>query len=402
MATFLPQAQINVKNRLLDLTGLNHGIDQVGATLRDSRMRENQAVVGTKLASGDYSGAAQSAGAMGDTRQAMGIKQFSTQQQNAEEDKARRLAMKTAGIIQNYIDPIKDPAQRSAAIGRLVTSHPGMLPQLQQAGVDIKNPEAVVSYLKAEASQYVQPMDKQKHDAQMALFRAQTNAANASASQRQARVLTPEDRAQLAQQYGIEPGSPAFQSYVLTGKVGRDEPLTATDRKAILEADKEVTKFDNILSSLDRALELNKDAWSGSYAGSVASARNAWGLGNKNTKATEEFNMIMSRQAIADMAESLKGATTDRELFKFIELAGDSSLPMDLRENYIKQARAKIDRLRNLYSRQADQIRGGSYYKPQSGPQSVPRIGPNDKAVFDALPSGAKFIDPDGKPRFKP
>jgi len=32
----------------------------------------------------------------------------------------------------------------------------------------------------------------------------------------------------------------------------------------------------------------------------------------------------------------------------------------------------------------------------------VVKLGPDDKALFDSLPSWARFIDPDGKERVKP
>lgn len=47
---------------------------------------------------------------------------------------------------------------------------------------------------------------------------------------------------------------------------------------------------------------------------------------------------------------------------------------------------------------------GPGYAAPEiyKNDQSLPRLGRNDKAKFDALPSGAEFIDPDGVKRKKP
>lgn len=172
-----------------------------------------------------------------------------------------------------------------------------------------------------------------------------------------------EARKKIAADLGLVPGSPAYQSYTATGKMGRDETVTAGDRKAIREADKEVVDYDLALAQLNKALELNKTAGSGFGNETFSNIRNKTGFQNPQSLAAGNLQNILSTEAIKNMSETLKGASTDREMFKFIELAGDVSLAPELRQQYLEAAVRKMQAHRALAARQSNEIRGGDYYK---------------------------------------
>lgn len=188
-------------------------------------------------------------------------------------------------------------------------------------------------------------------------------------------------RKRIATDLKLAPGSPAYQSYVATGKMGRDETVTAGDRKAIREADKEVVDYDLALGQLNKALELNKTAGSGFFNDMTSTFRNKTGASNPQSLAAGHLQNILSTEAIKNMSETLKGASTDREMFKFIELAGDVSLPPELRKEYLEAAVRKMQSHRALAARQSNEIRGGDYYKAP------------DKAEAGGAPAAAP-VDP--------
>jgi hypothetical protein len=76
-------------------------------------------------------------------------------------------------------------------------------------------------------------------------------------------------REQALQARGLDPKDPRNQQFVLTGKFPREDaqPLTATDKKAILEADDAVMAATNVIGNLQKIKELSKKAYEGPLAG---------------------------------------------------------------------------------------------------------------------------------------
>jgi len=74
-----------------------------------------------------------------------------------------------------------------------------------------------------------------------------------------------EQRKRAAQSLGMTPDHPAYQSYVATGKMPREDaqPLTATDKKAILEADESVQSNRAVIDALNEARKISPDTYTG-------------------------------------------------------------------------------------------------------------------------------------------
>lgn len=188
---------------------------------------------------------------------------------------------------------------------------------------------------------------------------------------------TPEGRASVAAQYGLEPGSDAFQSFVLTGKLPREDQqsLTATDKKAILEADDKVATNQAVKKALEEALKLNDQANEGWFAGMRAT------LGNnlpdlmvpdfisspESSAATTNLDNAVVGQALTQLKAVFGGNPTEGERKILLDLQGSSSQPKAVRKEIFDRAMRAADARLAINQREAEQLRGGTYYKPGGG-----------------------------------
>ena len=113
----------------------------------------------------------------------------------------------------------------------------------------------------------------------------------------------------------------------------------------------------------------------------------------------------MQGEAIKQMAETLKGATTDREMLKFIEIASNDSIAWGpAKEAAVKRVLAFTKLLQENNNETIDMVRDGTMWTGEGErPEDVdglPTIA--DDADYDNLEPGTLFIDPDGVQRRKP
>ncbi|MFZ5713036.1 MAG: hypothetical protein ACOY3N_09370 [Bradyrhizobium sp.] len=181
---------------------------------------------------------------------------------------------------------------------------------------------------------------------------------------------------------GVDPKDPKHQQYVLTGKYPREDaqPLSAADKKAIMSAEDDNAVLTGTLDTLRRAKELNSKTFTGYTAGArgwVGTALPTGGLIDPEAaKATREFNQLMSGEAIKSMSETLKGATTDREMGRFLEMLADPSTPPDIRERTIDRMLQLAERQQKINDSRINDLRGGTYYKPAAAGAEQPRLQP--------------------------
>lgn len=152
----------------------------------------------------------------------------------------------------------------------------------------------------------------------------------------------------------------------LGGKKAKgDSRSSATELKELWQSEDEIPALDGTISSLNRALELNKKTFTGVTAGVRGWAGTAIpGAGMvmdpNAAAATREFGQIMSLEAIKSMAETLKGATTDRELSQFVEILADPSTPPDIRERTITRMMTLAERQKAIKMQRVNELRGSS------------------------------------------
>lgn len=171
---------------------------------------------------------------------------------------------------------------------------------------------------------------------------------------------------------GVDPKDPKQQQFVLTGKYPREDaqPLTATDKKAIMTAEDENANLANTVDTLTRAKELNTRTFTGKSASTLGQV-GTWGIPGVNSiideqtaKNTREFGQLMTGEAVSAMSKTLKGATTDRELERFVEILADPSTPPDIRARTIDRMLKLAERQKQINDSRINDLRGGTYYKP--------------------------------------
>lgn len=212
-------------------------------------------------------------------------------------------------------------------------------------------------------------------------------------------------RKQRAQELGIPEDDPRYDSYVLTGKMPREDAqaLTATDKKAILEADELVQANSSAIDVLksviqpdDTGKSLNDKVGYGATAGAQA-----WGARNDPTggylfdqdkgAATTELDNKVLGQALGQLKATFGAAPTEGERKILVDLqASIDKTPQERKiiiDNAIKLAENRL----RFNQERADGLRGGTFYKPKNAQQGAsgyrdPMVKQSDaatKAVTD-------------------
>jgi hypothetical protein len=186
---------------------------------------------------------------------------------------------------------------------------------------------------------------------------------------------SPAGRATLARSLGIEEGSDAFNAYVMTGKLPREDQqrLTVTDKKAILEADEAVNSTEGAIVSLQRAKELSKTA----YDGATANER-AWvtsQFGSQAGEDTRELLQTVTEGALQQLKAIFGGMPTEGERKVLLEVQGSAELPQAVREKIYDRAIGLANKRLAFNKARAEELRGGTYYKPNSTQPSTSPTG---------------------------
>lgn len=190
-----------------------------------------------------------------------------------------------------------------------------------------------------------------------------------------------------AARLGLKPGSAAYQSYVLTGKMPREDqqPLTASDKKAILEADDAVVSAETAIGNLKAAKDLSAKA----YAGPLASER-GWAMsavGGEAGLATRELDNLVTTNALGQLKAIFGAAPTEGERKILLDIQGSSNLPHILRVKIYDRANQLAERRLEINRDRAADLRNQVYYKPGSGPQGDGSAPSRSASPSRALPA---------------
>lgn len=207
------------------------------------------------------------------------------------------------------------------------------------------------------------------------------------------RAFTPEDKKETPQEQmaqreqaliarGIDPKDPRNQQFILTGKFPREDaqPLTATDKKFIEEADDAVFASRNAITALNAAKKLSRPANSGWLA-----TERAW-LGNNlpdylvpdfisspdSSDATVNYSNIVLGQALSQLKAIFGAAPTEGERKVLLELQASVDKPDKIRQQILDRAIELAQSRLQYYQERADSLRGGVFYKPDYKPAYKP------------------------------
>jgi hypothetical protein len=199
-----------------------------------------------------------------------------------------------------------------------------------------------------------------------------------------------ESRKAAAAAAGLKPGDAGYQGFILTGKMPREDmgPLSATDKRAILEADEGVLAANTAIEALRTAKRLSPQAlggWGASARGSVANNLPDWLVPDgmvaspQQGQSTAELENVVTSQALAQLKSIFGAAPTEGERKILMEIQGSIGQPDNVRQKIYDRGIAMAEKRLGFNQQRANELRGGDYYKPQdrrSGGQSQPQQAP--------------------------
>ena len=175
---------------------------------------------------------------------------------------------------------------------------------------------------------------------------------------------------------GLAPGSPEYKEFMAKGG---DKPLTIVDKKAILEAEDKLSLNRNSIKLLDQAIGMNRNAYSGPFASSRGYAASIFG--SERGETTQNLENIIQSQALNSLRDVFGGNPTEGERNVLLELQGSMNQAPNVREEIWKRAKDLAGIRLKKNEDEANQIRGGTYYKPGGGSSGA--------ESFSNVPSGA-------------
>lgn len=210
-----------------------------------------------------------------------------------------------------------------------------------------------------------------------------------------------EERKRAAISSGLKEGDPAFQTYILTGKMPRkdQQALTAVDKKAILDADEMVQINTSAIDSLKKAKDLSASANAGFSSGlraTLGANLPDWMVPDQvsspdSSEATQNFDNAIVGQALTQLKAIFGGAPTEGERAILLQLQGSSNLQPAVREAIIDRAIQAAERRLQFNKERSDSLRGGTFYKSQV-PSAANTIQPNlAQPNIGVTKSGVKF-----------
>lgn len=211
-------------------------------------------------------------------------------------------------------------------------------------------------------------------------------------------------RKETAQQH-----NETIKELAATKKPNEKTPLSPTAQKELFEADDAVNASRNVVSSLTKALEINDKAFDGGTAGTRSKILGYVPGKFEGEDATVELNNIVTGQALEQLRAVFGGMPTEGERKILLEVQGSVNMKADQRKDIYERAITMAKRREEQNAQKAKQLREGSFFTPNGGPVAPTQAAPSSvppkiasDADYNALPSGAVFIGPDGKQRKKP
>lgn len=179
-------------------------------------------------------------------------------------------------------------------------------------------------------------------------------------------------RKEIAEQNGLKPGTKEYQSYVFDGQLPGDQRATATELKEKWSSEDELGALAQQEKMLREALTLVDGMYSGAGAGVLGTIGEMGGANvglfdKDKVDATQRYKQIMTQQAIEAMSNTLKGASTDFEMNKFLEIIADPSASADRKKEALNSLLGFVETKRGILSRRVGELGGTDPSAPQGG-----------------------------------
>jgi hypothetical protein len=179
-----------------------------------------------------------------------------------------------------------------------------------------------------------------------------------------------------AARIGLKPGDPRYQTFVLTGKMPREDaqPLSATDKKAILEADESVLAGETAIKALETARQLSPRAMSGFGSSFRAAIGNRLPdmlvpdmiAGKQASQDTAVYENLVMGQALSQLKSIFGAAPTEGEREMLMKLQASVNEPDNVRQQILGNAIELANKRLAFQRQRATELRGGDFYKPEA------------------------------------
>ena len=169
----------------------------------------------------------------------------------------------------------------------------------------------------------------------------------------------PQPPQQPGQQPGARPGMIPLTDPKPAG------PLSPATQKAILQADENIQAGQQVIASMERALEINDIAMSGPGAETQGYITSLWG--DKAGVATEELKNIVLTQALSQLKLVFGALPTEGERKILIEIQGSVTQSPEVRRGIYQRAMEAAAKRMEFNRQRAEGLRSGAYFEPEYG-----------------------------------
>jgi GH24 family phage-related lysozyme (muramidase) len=177
---------------------------------------------------------------------------------------------------------------------------------------------------------------------------------------------------------GGNPNDPQNRAFILSGRMPREDqqPLTATDKKFIEEADDMVFASRNAITALKDAKKLSPRAH-GFPGAATMSGIIAPIAGEGKFQNTVELDNIVTTNSLSQLKAIFGGAPTEGERKVLLDIQGSSGQPDAVRQKIYDRAIQLAERRLEFNTKRAAELRGGTFYKSGGG-QRPAEAAPDD------------------------
>jgi len=151
------------QNAVLDVRGFGNALGEFGTAMKERGERQQNALIGGKLAAGDYAGGASEAFRLGKLDTGLGIQKFKTAQDTAAEERQTKLIQRMAGLAEDARNE-KDPARQADKFKKFMAI-PGVMNALPEAYR--ADPHAALGYIVSSAYPK-DPLERRKTESDIA------------------------------------------------------------------------------------------------------------------------------------------------------------------------------------------------------------------------------------------
>jgi hypothetical protein len=177
--------------------------------------------------------------------------------------------------------------------------------------------------------------------------------------------------------------------------------MSPTTQKELFETEDTIAASKGVMSALDTALQMNKQAYDGAAAGTRAAiASNVPFIGKEGANATVELNNIVTGQALQQLRSAFGGNPTEGERKILLDVQGSVNMTAPQREAIWTRAKEAAGRRLQWAQKKAGQLRDGSYFgeQPAYADEPTATAAPAAAAPITATgPNGQKLILKDGQ-----